>query len=164
VLVGMATYTRIGVAGAALHMAHRALTAFVLAAAAHELEQENRGLEEQPPTPYLWLALLLAVLAMTGVPPLAGFGSRWAVLQAASLVDWRLAAGLMTTSAVALLAALTALGRLRRTYPAPWRRPTSVEVYLLGAATCTALWAVVPGPMLGALHDAVSELTFLKPF
>jgi multicomponent Na+:H+ antiporter subunit D len=164
VLAGMATYTRIGVAGAALHMAHRALTAFVLLAAAHELEQENRGLDEQPPAPYLWLALVVALLALTAVPPLSGFGASWAVLQAASLADWRLAAGLMATSVVALLAALTAVGRLRRAYVPPFRRPTAVETYLMGAAAFAALWAAIPGPALGALHAAVGELTFLKPF
>jgi formate hydrogenlyase subunit 3/multisubunit Na+/H+ antiporter MnhD subunit len=162
VLAGMATYTRIGVAGAALHMAHRSLAAFALLAAAHELEHEHRATE--PPAPYLWGALLVAILAISGVPPLAGFAADWAVLQALSLVDSRLAVALALTSVVSLVGALSALGRLRRDYPVPWRRPSGVESYVMAAAGVSALWVIVPGPALGAIHAALGELTFLKPF
>ncbi len=162
VLAGTSTYTRIGVAGAALHMAHRSLAAFALLAAAHELEHEHRATE--PPAPYLWTALLVAIAALTGVPPLAGFAADWAVLQALSLVDARLAIGLALCAVVALVGALSALARLRRDYPAPWRAPNRIETYVMGSAAVSACWAVVPGPALGALHAAVTQLTFLKPF
>ena len=163
VLVGMSTYSRIGVAGAALHMAHRGLVAFLLLAAAHELERESMDSSE-PAAPYTWGTLLLAALALTGVPPLAGFAANWAVLQAASLVDWRLAATLAVLSAVSLAAALSAVGRLRGSYPLPWRRPRPVERYLMAVAALAALWGLAPGPALGAIHRAVSELAFVRPF
>jgi NADH-quinone oxidoreductase subunit N/multicomponent Na+:H+ antiporter subunit D len=163
VLVGMSTYTRIGVAGATLHMAHRALVAFLLLAAAHEVERDSLDSTE-PPAPYAWGTLLIAVLALCGVPPLAGFAANWAVLQAASLVDWRLAAGLALISSVALAAGLAAVGQLRSPYPFPWRRPRAVERYLMGVAAVTALWGLAPGPALGAIHRAVSELAFVRPF
>ena len=162
VLAGTSTYTRIGVAGAALHMAHRGLAAFAMLAAAHELEQAPRTSE--PPAPYLWTALLVAVVALTGVPPLAGFAADWAVLQALSLIDARLAIGLALCAVVALVGALSALARVRRDFPAPWRPPNRVETYVLGSAAVAATWAIVPGPALGALHAAVSQLSFLKAF
>jgi hypothetical protein len=31
-------------------------------------------------------------------------------------------------------------------------------------ALAVALWGLVPGPILGAVHSAVSQLPFLKPF
>jgi multicomponent Na+:H+ antiporter subunit D len=164
VLVGMATYSRIGVSGAVLHMAHRSLVALVLIAAASELERENRGAEDETEAPYMWGTLLVGSLALTGIPPLAGFAANWAVLQAASLVDWRLAVALACTSAVSLMAVLSALGRLRRSYPTPWRAPRRAEAYLMALAALSALWGLAPGPALGAIHEAVSQLPFLKPF
>jgi formate hydrogenlyase subunit 3/multisubunit Na+/H+ antiporter MnhD subunit len=163
VLVGMSTYSRIGVAGAALHMAHRGLVAFLLLAAAHELEREQMDSSE-PAAPYTWGTLVIGVLALTGVPPLGGFAANWAVLQAASLVDWRLAAGLAVTSCLALAAALAAVGQLRGQYPLPWRRPRPVERYLVALAALAALWGLAPGPALRAIHEAVSELAFVRPF
>jgi formate hydrogenlyase subunit 3/multisubunit Na+/H+ antiporter MnhD subunit len=164
VLAGMATYTRIGVAGAVLHMAHRALLALVLVAAATELEREHRASEDEPVAPYMWATLLVACLSLTGVPPLSGFAANWAIYQAVALTDWRLAAALAGSSVVCLLAALSALGRQRRSYPLPWRRPRPAEAYVMALAAFAALWGLVPGPALGAVHAAVSELPFLKPF
>jgi formate hydrogenlyase subunit 3/multisubunit Na+/H+ antiporter MnhD subunit len=161
--VGMSTYSRIGVSGAALHMAHRGLMALILLAAAHELEREAMD-SSQPAAPYSWGTLLVGVLALIGVPPLAGFAANWAVLQAASLVDWRLTAALAITSAVALAAGLAAVGRLRGSYPLPWRRPSPVERYLMALTALAALWGLAPGPALRAIHEAVSELAFVRPF
>ncbi|MGI8424982.1 MAG: proton-conducting transporter membrane subunit [Chloroflexota bacterium] len=163
VLVGMSTYSRIGVAGAALHMAHRSVAALLLLAAAHELERDTLQSDE-PAAPYSWAALVLGVLALTGVPPLAGFAANWAVLQAASLVDWRLAVALSVTSGLALVGGLSAVGRMRTSYPLPWRAPRPVERYLLALAALTALWGLAPGPALGAIHRAVSQLAFVKSY
>ncbi len=164
VLVGMATYTRIGVAGAVLHMAHRALLALILVAAATEVESEHRASEDEPVAPYMWGTLAVACLTLSGVPPLSGFAANWAIYQAVSLSDWRLAAALAGSSVVCLLATLSALGRQRRSYPLPWRRPRPAETYLMTLVAFAALWGLVPGPALGAIHAAVSELPFLKPF
>jgi multicomponent Na+:H+ antiporter subunit D len=165
VLMGLATTTRIGVAGAVLHLAHRSLAAVLLLGASAELEQDDRGCGEgQRPAPFLWGTLLLVSLALLGVPPLSGFAADWAIYQAVSLSDWRLAAALACTSLACLAAVLSGLGRLRRDYPRPWRRPRPVEALLLGLGGFVALWGLAPGPALGAIHSAVSELPFLKPF
>ncbi|HXI18079.1 MAG TPA: proton-conducting transporter membrane subunit [Chloroflexota bacterium] len=164
VLAGMATYTRIGVTGAVLHMAHRSLLALLLVAAVSELERENRGSEDETPAPYMWGTLIVGVVSLTGLPPLAGFAANWAVLQAISLTDTPLALALAATSAVSLVAALSSMGRLHREYAWPWRRPRPTEIYLMGLALFTALWGLAPGPALGAIHSAVSQLPFLKPF
>jgi hypothetical protein len=63
-----------------------------------------------------------------------------------------------------LLAVLAALGRVRRPYPTPWRAPRPTEIYLMSLAAFAALWGLAPGPALGAIHHAVSQLPFLKPF
>ena len=65
---------------------------------------------------------------------------------------------------VCLAATLAALGRLRRTYPFPWRRPRAVEVMLMLMVAFVALWGFAPGPALEAIHRATADLTFLKPF
>jgi len=164
VLAGMATYTRIGVTGAVLHMAHRSVLSLLLIAAVSELERENRASDEETAAPYMWATLLLGVLSLTGLPPLAGFAANWAVLQAISLTDTPLAVALAATSVVGLLAALSSLGRLRRDYAWPWRPPRPAEIYLMGLAFLTILWGFAPGPALSAIHSAVSQLPFLKPF
>ncbi len=165
VLAGVATFTRIGLAGAALHMAHRSLTALLLLASATELERVDRGATDvRPPAPYLWGTVLVGTLSLLGVPPLAGFAANWAIYQAISLTDWRLAIALQGTSLVCLAAVLSALGRLRRSYPHPWRPPTALETTLMVAAVAVALWGLAPGPALGAIHRAAGELPFLKPF
>lgn len=164
VLVGVATYTRIGVAGAVLHFAHRSLAALLLLCAAAELERQDRGSSDGPPAaPYLWGTLLVGALALTGVPPLGGFAADWAIYQAVSLSDWRLAIALAGTSLICLAAILAALGRLQRPYPVPWRRPNAVEGWLMGLGTFVALWGLAAGPVVGAIHAAVAELPFLKP-
>lgn len=164
VLVGMATYTRIGVAGAALHMAGRALVALLMVTAAAELERDDRAAPEQPPAPYMWGTLLVGSLVLSGVAPLSGFAANWAIYQAAALSDWRLALALAVASLLCLAALLRALGELRREYPRPWRRPRPVEAWVIGTAAVAALWGLIPGPLLGAVHAAVSQLPFLKPF
>ena len=68
-----------------------------------------------------------------------------------------------TTSIVCLAAILTALGRLRRSYPRPWRRPRAVEVALMLGAAFVALWGLVPGPAFDAIFRAAGALPFLKP-
>jgi formate hydrogenlyase subunit 3/multisubunit Na+/H+ antiporter MnhD subunit len=164
VVAGMATLSRIGLTGATLHMAHRSLTALLLLAAAAELERVDRGAtDDECPAPYLWAVLLVGTLSLVGVPPLSGFAADWAVLQALFLTDGRLALFLAATSVVCLAATLTALGRLRRSYPRPWRRPRPVEVFLILGALFVALWGLAPGPALEAIHHAAGELPFLKP-
>ncbi|HVG96992.1 MAG TPA: proton-conducting transporter membrane subunit [Chloroflexota bacterium] len=164
VVAGMASLTRIGLTGATLHMAHRSLTALLLLAAAAELERVDRGATDgDRPAPYLWAILLVGSLALVGVPPLSGFAADWAVFQALSLTDVRLVVAMATTSIVCLAAILTALGRLRRSYPRPWRRPRAVEVALMLGAAFVALWGLVPGPAFDAIFRAAGALPFLKP-
>lgn len=165
VLAGVATFTRIGLAGAVLHMAHRSLTALVLLTSATELERVDRGATDgQRPAPYLWATILVGSLSLVGLPPLSGFAANWAIYQAVSLTDWRLAIALAGTSILCLAAVLSALGRLRRSYPRPWRRPTAGETVLMLEVAVVALWGLAPGPVLGAIHRAAGELPFLKPF
>jgi formate hydrogenlyase subunit 3/multisubunit Na+/H+ antiporter MnhD subunit len=164
VIAGLATFSRIGLTGATLHMAHRCLVALLLLAAAAELERVDRGApDDGRPAPYLWGTLLVGSLVLVGVPPFSGFAATWAVLQALTLSDGRLVLALGATSLVCLAAVLTSLGRLRRSYPRPWRPPTAVEVSLMGLALFAALWGLVPGPALEAVHRAAAELPFLKP-
>jgi formate hydrogenlyase subunit 3/multisubunit Na+/H+ antiporter MnhD subunit len=165
VLAGIATYTRIGVAGAVLHLAHRSLVALVLAAAASELQPvEGEGERCSASAPYLWGALLLGVLGLLTLPPLSGFAASWAIFQAVSLAGWRAALVLALASVICFGALLSGLGGIRRAYSWPWRRPRVSEAYLLALAAFTVLWGLVPAPYLGAIHSAVSQLTFLKPF
>jgi formate hydrogenlyase subunit 3/multisubunit Na+/H+ antiporter MnhD subunit len=167
IVAGMATYTRIGVAGAALHLAHRSLLALVLAGAAAELERAegNAGnCGKACSAPYLWGTLLLGALSLVGLPPLSGFAAAWPIYQAVSLVDWRPATVLALTSVTCLGALLAGLGDLRREYEWPWQRPRAVEAWLLALAAFTAVWGLAPGPFLDAVHRAVSQLPFLRPF
>jgi multicomponent Na+:H+ antiporter subunit D len=164
VIVGMATFTRIGVAGAVLHMAHRSLVALVLIGAASELERDDRGsLEDSQAAPYMWATILLGTLSLVGMPPFAGFAANWAIYQAASLTDVRVALILALTSGICLIAVVATLGRLRRGYRWPWRPPRPAEVLIMALAGLSAVWGLVPGPVLGAIHAAVSQLPFLKP-
>lgn len=191
VIAGTATLTRIGVVGAVAHVAHRSLVTLVLFGAAAELEQNDREARLLPAVPaaasaggtgsadgagdarsgagpcaapYMWLTLLLGTLTLLGVPPLGGFAADWAVYQAVALQDWRLSIGLAGAALVCLCALLAALGRARQEYPRPWRRPRPAEWLLMGLACVAALWGLAPGPLLGAIHGAVSQLAFLKPF
>jgi hypothetical protein len=34
----------------------------------------------------------------------------------------------------------------------------------MALAGCLTIWGLTPGPALGAVHSAVSQLPFLKPF
>ena len=91
VIAGLATFSRIGLTGATLHMAHRCLVALLLLAAAAELERVDRGApDDGRPAPYLWGTLLVGSLVLVGVPPFSGFAATWAVLQALTLSDGRL--------------------------------------------------------------------------
>jgi formate hydrogenlyase subunit 3/multisubunit Na+/H+ antiporter MnhD subunit len=169
VLAGVATSTRIGVAGAALHLAHRSLVTFVLVSAAAELERTDEKAGDldvgaRCPSPYLWATLLVGTLSLAGLPPFSGFAASWPVYQALALADWRAAIVLAATSLACLASLLSSLGPLRRVYPRPWPAPRPVEAQLMALALFSALWGLAPGPALGAIHQAVSELPFLKPF
>jgi len=165
VLVGMATYTRIGVAGAALHLVHRSLLALVLVGTAAEMERVERASDEcGTPAPYLWGSCMLGALSLLALPPLSGFAGAWAVYQAVSLNDWHVALVLAAASVTCLAALLTGLGETRRESIRPWRRPRAVEVWLMALSAFTASWGFAPGLFLGAIHAAVRQLPFLKPF
>jgi formate hydrogenlyase subunit 3/multisubunit Na+/H+ antiporter MnhD subunit len=164
-LAGMATFTRLGMAGAALHLAFRSVVALVLLGAAAQLERDDRAsLDGEVSAPYLWGTLVAGSLALAGLPPLGGFAANWPIYQAVALSEWRIAALLAAASGVCTVALLVALGRLRREYPRPWRRPRPVEWLLMVLAAVACLWGFAPGPALGAVHAAVSQLTFLQPF
>lgn len=164
IIVGVATYTRIGLAGAAFHVALRSLVSLLLITTAAELERVDRSSPDEPQqAPYLWGTLVAGSLTLVGVPPLSGFAANWAIFQAVALSDWRLDILLALTSLLCLGAVLGALGRLKRDYPRPWRPPKPVETYLMALGAAAALWGFVPGPVVGAIYHAVSALPFLKP-
>ncbi len=163
ILLGIAWYTRIGTAAAVVHLAHRCLVALVLICAAAELERDDRGVAECA-APYMWTVLLVGSVTLLGVPPLSGFAADWAVYQALSLMDWRLALLLALSSVVCLAAVLATLGRLHRHYPRPWRRPRPAELWLMALAVVAGLWGLAPSPVVGVVYQAVSSLPFLRPF
>jgi formate hydrogenlyase subunit 3/multisubunit Na+/H+ antiporter MnhD subunit len=132
VLLGLGTGTRIGVAGALVALAHHAVCTIILVATAPivEAQRENpwshaggdarrqstrahgRGGDAGQARLHR-VAFILGAVAASGVPPLGGFASRWAIMQALSLSDWRLgmAAGITALATLgALLSGATRTG------------------------------------------------------
>ncbi len=185
VLLGFGTSTRIGVAGALVTLAHHCLVAIVLIGTATEIEtpqnvqRQASGDEDGNETgrqlgvrPILiareqgWVArvaFVLAVIAMSGMPPFGGFASRWAVMQALALSDWRLAFALGIASLVTTYALLVSVPA-RRSVVGSRHSSTGSEQFLLALSVVACLWGFLPGNMLDVAHAATSQLTFLKPF
>lgn len=183
VLMGLATGTRIGVAGAMVALAHHAACAVVLLVTAPLVEADgtraahvDRRLAHG--------AFILAAVAWSGLPPLGGFAARWGIVQALSLVDWRLALAVGASSLVVLGALLVGVGR-------PAAADLDVEpdddqevvhvatteatddggaarrgtAWLALAVACAAcLWGLAPARVIGLAHDATAQLAYLRPF
>ncbi len=185
VLLGFGTLTRIGVAGALVTLAHHCLVAIVLIGSATEIETppsapdqalvDEDGIESGlrlGVRPILiareqgWVArgaFVLAAIAMSGVPPFGGFASRWAVMQALALSDWRLAFALGIASLATTYALLVSVPG-RRNVVGSRQSSTRTERFLLALSVVACLWGFLPGNILDVAHSATSQLTFLKPF
>ena len=184
VLLGFGTSTRIGVAGALVALAHHCLVAIVLIGAATEIEttptssaqalgdnedERGRRLDVRPivvAREQGWVArvaFVLGAIAMSGVPPFGGFASRWAVMQALALSDWRLAFALGITSLVTTYSLLVSVPT-RRFVVGPAHLSVAPERFLFVLSVVACLWGFLPGNILDVAHAATSQLTFLKPF
>ncbi|MSQ43586.1 MAG: hypothetical protein EXR45_05185 [Chloroflexi bacterium] len=185
VLLGFGTSTRIGVAGALVALAHHCLVAIVLMGAATEIEtpptssdqalgdddeaERDRRLDLRPISiarEQGWVArvaFVLGAIAMSGVPPFGGFASRWAVMQALVLSDWRLAFALGIASLVTTYALLVSVPA-RRMVVGSRQISGAAERFLFVLSVAACLWGFLPGNILDVAHSATSQLTFLKPF
>ena len=108
-------------------------------------------------------AFVLAAIAMSGVPPFGGFASRWAVMQALALSDWRLAFALGVASLTTTYALLVSVPG-RRSVAGSRQSTTGTDRFLLALSVVACLWGFLPGNFLDVAHTATSQLTFLKPF
>lgn len=184
VLLGFGTSTRIGVAGALVALAHHCLVAIVLIGAATEIEtpptssdqgsgdtldERGRRLDVRPifiDREQGWVArvaFVLGVIAMSGVPPFGGFAARWAVMQALTLSDWRLAFALGITSLVTTYALLVSVPARRFAVGSAYMS-SAPERFLFVLSVVACVWGFLPGNLLDVAHAATSQLTFLKPF
>jgi formate hydrogenlyase subunit 3/multisubunit Na+/H+ antiporter MnhD subunit len=127
------------------------------------------------------VAFVLAAVAASGIPPLGGFASRWAIMQALSLSDWRLGMAAGITALVTLGALLSGArqGGAVRVMPAPplhtpddggGRRLAAqsqadgsaylIVVYAMGACA----WGVAPAWAIEHAWQATAQLGYLRPF
>lgn len=113
ILMGAALMTNAGLTGALTHLVFHALmkiTLFYCAGAIlvktnREYVQEMRGLAKA--MPFTCAVFTFASLALTGVPPLLGFASKWNLATAA--IDSGLIAGYVGAGALIVSAVLTAV-------------------------------------------------------
>ena len=123
ILFGVTMMTEAGFAAALLHMAFHAcikMLAFfcagaVLCRTGRELVTQLDGLGRK--MPYTFAAFTVSAFALTGIPPLNGFVSKWQLLTAAADSENPLAyvgAGILL--AAALLTAIYMLGTVRRAW------------------------------------------------
>jgi formate hydrogenlyase subunit 3/multisubunit Na+/H+ antiporter MnhD subunit len=122
------------------------------------------------------IAFILATLAASGIPPLSGFASRWAIMQALSLADWRLAMVVGITSLVTLAALLTSVARrspsqVATPYHLPEAGGASNEAMrgdggglLVVYSLVTCVWGFVPAWVIEQTWRATAQLGYLRPF
>ena len=134
----------------------------------------------------LRVAFILAAVAASGIPPLGGFASRWAIMQALSLADWRLGMAVGVTSLVTLAALLSGVARtplssaesgLTRNASVGSSSSPNAEDADLGirgvggggrllvvyaVAACT--WGVAPAWLIEQAWRATVQMGYLRPF
>ena len=179
VLLGLGTGTRIGVAGAMVALAHHAVCTITLIASAPAVEHHRfrdvASSTAEPHTPRTtvgrsspWprVAFMLAAVAASGIPPLGGFASRWAIMQALSLADWRLGMAVGVTSLVTLAALLSGVARtheVARTQEVAERVGDGGRL-LVVYAVATCVWGVAPQWVIEHAWRATVQMGFLRPF
>ncbi len=175
VLLGIGSGTRIGVAGALVALAHHATCMIVLVGSAAALEgRPDRQRPAGASRRAVQMAFVLAAIASSGIPPLGGFAARWAVMQALSLADWRLAMAVGVSSLVVLAGLLVGASRWPGDRPETpvegdlgsrpqWKLSGSAWVLLASTVAACAL-SVLPSPVLDQAHRATAQLTYLRPF
>ena len=164
VIAGLATFSRIGLTGATLHMAHRRLVALLLLAAAAELERVDRGApDDGRPAPYLWGTILVGSLVLVGVPPFSGFARHLGraagpdpLGRAPGAGPGRHLSGLPRRRPHLPGAPPAQLPPPLAPPPQRWRCPD-------GTGPLRALWGSSPGRPWRPVHRAAAGLPFLKP-
>ena len=134
----------------------------------------------------LRVAFILAAVAASGIPPLGGFASRWAVMQALSLADWRLGMAVGVTSLVTLAALLSGVARAPRPSAdsgmtgddsvgsSSFAHAGDADVgtrgvgdggrLLVAYAVAACAWGVAPAWVIEQAWRATVQLGYLRPF
>ena len=123
------------------------------------------------------LAFILAAVAASGIPPLGGFASHWAIMQALSLADWRLGMAVGITSLVTLAALLGGAARrsspvrdqstgltAQRDEPASERKSSDGGGLLVMYAVVACAWGLIPAWVIDQAWRATAQLGYLRPF
>jgi len=103
-VLGIGTGTLIGVAGAIFHMLNNAIykNCLFLTAGAVEKSARTTNLDRlgglAGAMPFTFVACLVAALAISGIPPLNGFASKWLIYQAVLDVPSRMAPALVAAA------------------------------------------------------------------
>lgn len=174
-LVGLATFSSPGIVGgiATVLVTGVAATQQLLAAGAlgRAMPPEDRVLPEPRPAarhaPLAAATFVVSSVAVVGLPPLAGFPSRFLVEQIAFAVSAPLGAGILVASVALLVAHLRAGLRLFAEPPETWRleaRPVAGTIGLIVLAGLLA-GGLFPDLYLRPIADFAREfLLALRPF
>jgi len=184
ILLGIGTGTLIGLAGAVFHMINHAIykSCLFLTAGSIEKQTGSTNLNElgglAKLMPFSFLACVIAALAVSGVPPLNGFSSKWMIYQAALEVPGR-GAALWVTAAI-FGSALTLAGFVKVIHcvflGAPseriiQKRPGESSFWMTGpmlvlAGLCVIFGIVATLPLRGFVVGALSSFSVegLIPF
>lgn len=142
-----------------------------------------RGASERR-TDHRRAAFILAAVAASGIPPVGGFASKWAIMQALSLADWRLGMAVGVTSLVTLAALLAGVARrsiARGVGPqgdeqassstSNSNAPNALDAssgaggrLLLVYAVVACGWGIAPAWLIEHAWRATAQLGYLRPF
>jgi NADH-quinone oxidoreductase subunit N len=167
-LIGLAAANQAGIRGVLVYLAiylimnagaFAAIVAMRRDGRALERIEDLRGLGRTDPA--MALAVAVAMFSMAGIPPLAGFFAKLYVFLAAVQAGlWTLAVIGVVTSVIGAYYYLRIVKVMYFDEPAPAfdPRPAALSVVLAGTGLFTALYFVLPAPLVAAAAAAARAL------